>query len=303
MELSRIVFIQVLIIFILMGVGFVCSKAKLIDEKGTRQMTDILLMIVMPCVLIKAYQKEFSPELIMGLLLAALFALIIHVVGIVISTLVFKKEESLKYRVSIFSSVYSNCGFMAIPLLSAAVGADGVFYGSAYLAVFTIITWTHGICLYSGSLKEISIKRILKNPGIIGTVIAIILFVTGIKLPYVIGESVSYIAGLNTPLAMLVTGAYLTKVDFKKALNNASIYVVSLLRLVVIPIIAVIIARLAGIEPLIAKSVLISAACPTAAIAALFATKYNLDSTYAAEAVSVTTVLSVITIPLVLLLF
>lgn len=303
MELSRIVFIQVLIIFVLMGVGFVCSKAKLIDEKGTRQMTDVLLMIVMPCVLIKAYQKEFSPELIMGLLLAAFFALIIHVVGIVISTLIFKKEESLKYRVSIFSSVYSNCGFMAIPLLSAAVGSDGVFYGSAYLAVFTILNWTHGICLYSGSLKEISIKRILKNPGIIGTVIAIILFVTGIRLPYVINESVSYIAGLNTPLAMIVTGAYLTKVDFKKALKNASIYGVSLLRLVVIPIIAVIIARLAGIEPLIAKSVLIAAACPTAAAAALFATKYNLDSTYAAEAVSVTTILSVITIPLVLLLF
>ena len=303
MELSRIVFIQVLIIFVLMGVGFVCSKAKLIDEKGTRQMTDVLLMIVMPCVLIKAYQKEFSPELIMGLLLAAFFALIIHVVGIVISTLIFKKEESLKYRVSIFSSVYSNCGFMAIPLLSAAVGSDGVFYGSAYLAVFTILNWTHGICLYSGSLKEISVKRILKNPGIIGTVIAIILFVTGIRLPYVINESVSYIAGLNTPLAMIVTGAYLTKVDFKKALKNTSIYGVSLLRLVVIPIIAVIIAKLAGIEPLIAKSVLISAACPTAAAAALFATKYNLDSTYAAEVVSVTTVLSVITIPLVLLLF
>lgn len=303
MELSRIVFIQVMIIFVLMGVGFVCSKEKLIDEKGTRQMTDILLMIVMPCVLIKAYQKEFSPELIMGLLLAAFFALIIHVVGIVISTLIFKKEESLKYRVSIFSSVYSNCGFMAIPLLSAAVGSDGVFYGSAYLAVFTILNWTHGICLYSGSLKEISIKRILKNPGIIGTVIAIILFVAGIKLPYVIGESVSYIAALNTPLAMIVTGAYLTKVDFKKALKNTSIYGVSVLRLVVIPIIAVIIAKLAGIEPLIAKSVLISAACPTAAIAALFATKYNLDSTYAAEAVSVTTILSVITIPLVILLF
>lgn len=303
MELSRIVFVQVLIIFVLMAVGFVCSKARLINEKGTRQMTDVLLLIVMPCVLIKAYQKEFSKELIFGLLMSALFALVIHIIGIVISTLIFKKEESLRYRINIFSSVYSNCGFMAIPLLNAAVGTDGVFYGSAYLAVFTILNWTHGICLYSGSLKEISVKKIITNPGIIGTTIAIISFVMGIKLPYVLEESVSYLAGLNTPLAMIVTGAYLTRVDFKKALKNVSIYLVSLLRLVVVPIIAVVVAKIINIDALIAKSVLISAACPTAAIAALFATKYELDSTYAAEVVSITTILSVVTIPLVLMLF
>lgn len=303
MELSRIVFVQVLIIFVLMAVGFVCSKARLINEKGTRQMTDVLLLIVMPCVLIKAYQKEFSKELIFGLLMSALFALVIHIIGIVISTLIFKREESLRYRINIFSSVYSNCGFMAIPLLDAAVGTDGVFYGSAYLAVFTILNWTHGICLYSGSLKEISVKKIITNPGIIGTTIAIILFVTGIKLPYVLEESVSYLAGLNTPLAMIVTGAYLTRVDFKKALKNVSIYLVSVLRLVIVPIIAVVVAKIINIDALIAKSVLISAACPTAAIAALFATKYELDSTYAAEVVSITTILSVVTIPLVLMLF
>lgn len=303
MELSRIVFVQVLIIFVLMAVGFVCSKAKLINEKGTRQMTDVLLLIVMPCVLIKAYQKEFSKELIFGLLMSALFALVIHIIGIVISTLVFKREESLRYRINIFSSVYSNCGFMAIPLLDAAVGTDGVFYGSAYLAVFTILNWTHGICLYSGSLKEISVKKIITNPGIIGTTIAIILFVTGIKLPYVLEESVSYLAGLNTPLAMIVTGAYLTRVDFKKALKNVSIYLVSVLRLVIVPIIALVVAKIINIDALIAKSVLIAAACPTAAVAALFATKYDLDSTYAAEVVSITTILSVVTIPLVLMLF
>lgn len=302
MELSAVVFIQVVIIFILMLIGFVLSKTGILKEDGIGQMTDILLMLVTPCVLINAYQKEFSTDLLIGLLAAAFFSLVINIAGIIICTIVFRREETKKYRVSIFGAVYSNCGFMAIPLLSAAMGADGVFYGSAYLAVFTILYWTHGICLYGGSLEEISVKRIITNPGIVGTAIALILFFFQIKLPYVIKESVGYIAGLNTPLAMLVMGAYLTKVDFKKAVKNLSLYEVSGLRLIIIPILAVFLAKIFNIDDTIAKSVVISASCPTAAITALFAVKYRLDAVYAAEIVSLTTVFSIITIPLVMML-
>lgn len=302
MELGGIVFVQVLIIFVLMAVGFVCAKAKIIDERGTRQMTDVLLMLVTPCVLINAYQKDFSPQLVRGLVLAALFAIAIHIGAIAISTAVFKKEETLRYRINIFAAVYSNCGFMAIPLLAAALGTEGVFYGSAYLAVFTVLYWTHGVYLYCGSASGISFKKILTNPGIIGTILAVFLFAARIKLPYVIAESVSYIAGLNTPLAMLVMGAYLTRVDFKKAMKNGSVYAVSFLRLILIPLLAVLPAKLCGADGVTVKAVLISAACPTASVTALFATKYNLDSAYAAELVSITTVFSVVTIPLIMML-
>lgn len=303
MELSGIVFIQVLIIFILMSVGFVFAKAGIINEKGSRQMTDILLLVVAPCVLINAYQKEFTPNLVKGLVFGALFSILIHIVGIVLSTLIFKKEETLRYRVNIFASVYSNCGFMAIPILSATLGSDGVFYGSAYFAIFNLLYWTHGICVYDGSIKAISAKNIIKSPGIIGTVIAIILFVLGIKLPYVIKESVTYIASINTPLAMIVMGAYLTRVDFKKAIKNASMYLVLAMRLVIIPVIAVFLAKLFNMESIVAKSILISAACPTASVTALMAAKYDLDAAYATEIVSVSTIISIISIPLVIMLY
>ncbi len=295
-----IVFIQVIIIFILMSVGFVLSKLKIIDEKGTGQMTEILLNVVTPCVLINAYQREFDSSLVGGLLYAGLYSLLIHVVAILICTLMYRRKETRK--INIFASIYSNCGFMAIPLLSAAMGADGVFFGSAYLAVFTLLYWTHGVCVYSGSIKEISPKKIITNPGIIGTVIAIILFVCRITLPGVIRESVSYIAALNTPLAMIVMGAYLTRINFKKALKNISIYIVSAMRLIVIPVVAIAIAKVLGFEGDFVKAVLISAACPTAAVAALLAVRYNLDAPYATEIVSVSTIFSVVTIPLILIL-
>ena len=129
------------------------------------------------------------------------------------------------------------------------------------------------------------------------------MFVLGIRLPYVIKESVNYIASLNTPLAMIIMGAYLTRVDLKKAIKNVSLYGVSFLRLVVIPVLAIVFAKLMNLDEQVAKAVLIAAACPTAAVTALLAEKYNLDAAYATEVVSVTTILSVISIPLVLMLY
>lgn len=303
MELGGMVFVQVLIIFILMLLGFVLVKTRMMDEKTTSQMTNVVLSVVIPCVLIDAYQKEFTKELAAGLFLSALLALITHIIGIVISTLIFRKEDTLRYRINIFSSVYSNCGFMAIPLLSSTLGTDGVFYGSAYLAIFTILAWTHGICLYQGDVREIPVRKILLNPGIIGVTVAIILFVLGIKLPYIINESVEHLAALNTPMGMMLTGAYLTKVDFKKAFKNVSLYVVAFLRLILIPVIALITAKLMRLDPVAVKAVFISAACPTASIAALFASRYKLDAAYATELVAVTTLFSVVTIPLVMILY
>lgn len=303
MELSSIIFVQVMIIFVLLALGFLLTRKGMLKDAGLKQITDVLLYVVTPCLLINAYQKEFSVELISGLLIGAVFSLVIQVIGIILATVSFKKEPTKKYRVSIFGAVYSNCGYMAIPLLSASLGSDGVFYGSAYLAVFTILYWTHGICVYRGDTKELSIKKIIKNPGIIGVTVALLLFATRIKLPYVISESLGHISNLNTPLAMLVMGSYLAKTDFKKALSSVSVYGVCALRLVIIPVIAVLLAKVLPIPELVAKSILITAACPTAAVATLLAGKYDLDASYSAETVAVSTLMSIVTIPLVMMLY
>lgn len=302
MELSLIVSIQVLIVFILITVGFILKKLNMIDEHGSKQLTGILLMIVTPCVLINSYQKEFKTEYAFNLFLAALFTILIHVIMIIISTLLYKKEETKRYRINIFSAIYSNCGFMAIPLLSAVLGEDGVFYGSAYLAVFNIFYWTHGVILYSGSKKALSLKKAFLNPGVIGTILSLLLFIFQISLPKIILEPVKYLAGLNTPLAMIVLGAYLANINFKNTLKKFSIYTVSFLRLILFPIIAIVLAKIMHLDNTVATAVLISSACPTATVTTLFAAKFNLDAEYASELVSISTILSIITIPLVMLL-
>lgn len=302
MELSSIVAMQVAIVFILIAVGFVLKKAGMIDDRGSKQLTNILLIIVTPCVLIKSYQTEFRTDLAKNLLWAAFFTVVIHVVMILISTLIFRKEPTKRYRINIFSAVYSNCGFMAIPLLSAVLPENGVIYGSAYLAMFNILYWTHGVCLYTGSRKSLSLKNAFINPGVIGTLLSLVLFVGRVELPRIIFEPVNYLAGLNTPLAMIVLGVYLANIDFKKTLKKVSIYVVALLRLIIFPIIAIVLAKVMHMDSDVAKAVLISAACPTATVTTLFAAKFGLDAEYASEVVSVSTVLSIVTIPLMMML-
>lgn len=302
MELSMIVAVQVAIVFILIAVGFVLKKGRLIDENGSKQITNILLTIVTPCVLIKSYQREFQASQAMNLLWAAGFAVLIHVVMIVIATLIYRPEESKRYRINIFSAVYSNCGFMAIPLLTAVLGDDGVFFGASYLAIFNICYWTHGVCLYTGDRKSLSLKKAFLNPGVIGTLLSLALFFLRIELPGIILSPVEYIAGLNTPLAMIVLGAYLADVNITKTFKNLSIYTVSLMRLIVFPVIAILLAKVMRLDENVATAVLISSACPTATVTTLFAAKFGLDARYASEIVSFTTILSILTIPLVMLL-
>ncbi len=314
MELSVVVAKQVIIIFGLIIIGFFMTKKVMLGEKGAKDMTTVLLYVVTPCVLLKSYRKPFDVSEAKQLVMAAIFTVLVHIIAIVISTLVFsKKDTRLHYRVNIFSSVYSNCGFMAIPLMSAAMGEIGVFYGSMYLAIFTVIYWVHGVYVCTGGdKKEISLKKCFLNPGFIGTAISMILFVTGVGVKEYTGpvqtvvntvyNIIDYMSDLNTPMAMIVLGYYLAKVNFAKVLKKPAIYIVSLLRLIVIPVLAIGLAFIMRLDPTVAKSVIIPAACPTATLATMFAARFNLDATYASEFVSFTTLLSIGTIPFVVML-
>lgn len=303
MELALDVTKQVIIIFLLMGIGFIFNKSGKLTKEGIKQLTNILLTIVTPCVLIDAYQKKvFNQQLLYGLLIAVGLAIFTHVIAILIGMLVFRKDSKEHYGINIFSITYSNCGFMAIPLLSATLGEDGVFFGSAYLAVFSVISWTHGIYVISGDRSEISAKNILKNPGVIGTTVALILFFLKISLPSVISQTVGYVAGLNTPLAMIILGTYLVGMNLKKIFTNKSIYLCLFLRHILVPILTIAFAYLINADETIFRSVLIPAACPVAAVCTLFAAKYDKDASYATEIVSASTLVSILTIPLVIIL-
>lgn len=302
MQAAGVVANQVLIMFLLMGVGVLTEKLRMIRYAAASQINNFLLMIVMPCVILNAYQIEFKVELLEGLLLAFLLALFSHAIGIMVSMLLARRKPDAKYRIERFAMVYSNCSFMAIPLLQAVVGSEGVFYGSAYIAVFNLFMWTHGVFLMSGERSMQAVRKALLNPGVISVAAGLALFFTPFRFPYVVGQVTGYIASLNTPLAMLLTGIFISRSGIKTAFSDKTVYFISAVRLLLIPLLVLGVIWALPVASTVRTACIISAACPCAASCSMFALRYKQDVSYSSKMITVSTLLSVLTLPLLILL-
>lgn len=301
-SVGKNVALSVLVMFLLMSIGFVMAKKKILTPAGIKQMSELVLRVVVPCVIINAYQRQFNAALVKSLLLGVIFAVIFHIIQIVASPLVFRKREDKKDRVYIFSSIYSNCGFMAFPLVEALYGTEGVFFSVSYLTVFNILHWTHGVYTFTKDIKQLSLKKAFLTPGVLGTLIGLLLFVSGITLPSPVTRTLGFVSALNTPLPMIILGTYLVSIDLKKIIKDGYLWLVSLMRLLIYPVIGILIAKLMGLDGTLAMSLILSASCPIATVTTLFAVRYDVQSEYASEGVSFSTILSIITIPLVMVI-
>lgn len=290
---------QVLVLFILIAVGFVCGKKGVITEHASKVMTDIVLYVVTPCVMVSAFQRDFSMETLGNIGIAALTAGVIIGASIVLCRLVFRSKDINRKKVLQFAVIFSNCGFMSLPLQKQLLGDDGWFFGSIFVAMFNIIVWTYGLVDMSGDKKQLSIKKIALNPGIIGAVAAIILFVLPFQLPPIIAQPITHLSNLNTPVPMLIIGYYLSKANFRKAFTDGGAYLASLFRLIIIPFAAAFAMLALHLDKTMVIAFTIASAAPTAATTTMFAAKFNRDVELSVSVVTLTTVLSLITMPLI----
>lgn len=290
---------QVLVLFILIAVGFGCGKKGVITEHASKKMTDIVLYVVTPCVMIAAFQREFSFELLGKVFIAAITATVIMTASILLARLVIRDKNEARKKVLQFSVIFSNCGFMSLPLQKALLGDDGWFFGSIFVAIFNVFCWTYGLADMSGDIKQLSIKKLALNPGVIGVLAAVILFAAKIKLPVFIIEPVTHLANLNTPIPMLIIGFYLSRADFKKAFTDKGTYLAMLLRLAVIPVAAALAMALLHLDAKMTIAFTIACSAPTAATTTMFAAKFDRDVELSVSAVTASTLLSIITMPLV----
>lgn len=290
---------QVLILFILIAVGYVCGKTKLINETGSKVMTDVVLYFVTPCVIIDAFQREFNVNMLIKLVVSAVCSALILLFSIIVAQLLFKKQNPDKASIYKFATVFSNCGFMSLPLQQALLGDEGVFFGATFVAMFNIYVWSYGLITMKGKTEKGATLKVLLNPGIIGTIIGIVLFLCSVTLPVIIAQPVSYLAGLNTPVPMLIIGFYLSKADLRKAFTDVWSYVSMGLRLVVLPLVTLFVLLLCGIDGVLLVSLIISVASPVAAITTMMSAKYGRDTELSVSIVSASTLISLVTMPLV----
>lgn len=301
MEAILMVVAKVAVILILIVVGYLTTKKGMLTDRGTGEITSLLLKIVTPCVIVNSFIGSSSGLGGYDMLMAVVLPAVWTAIAIGISLLVFRKETPERQKVLRFAIIFSNTGFMGIPLVQGIVGDTGVIYASFGVVVFNVVCWTYGYSMMSGGAR-LNLKTLLLNPGVIGLAFGLPIYFFQIHLPQVLAEPLAALAALNTPLAMLVIGSYIAKVDVHSFVSDRNVYKVSFLRLVAAPALYLLVLALARPNEELFVSSMIQAAAPVAANAVLFAVQYKRDSALASKLVAVSTVLSVLTIPLMTVL-
>lgn len=295
------VILEVAVILILIVIGYFTVKKGMFTKESLGSITSFLLYIVTPCLIVSSFLSAESGKLDgWTLLLAAVLPALSIVISIALSYLFFRKEPSGRRRVLRFSMIFCNVGFMGIPLVEGIVGSEGVLYGSFFIAVFNIFCWTYGYVMMGGG--KVRLKALLLNPGVIGLVIGLPLYLLDVPVPALFVEPVELISALNTPLAMIVVGGYIAQVKLRAFVSDLAVYKMAVLRLVVAPLLYLVLVWLLRPDETLLMSTVIQAATPVAANCVLFAVQYDSDAELASKSVAVSTALSVVTIPLLTVL-
>lgn len=293
---------QVIIIFILVILGVILARAKILNDNAVKSMTDLVLLLVTPSVIIKSFIREFDASTLKSLLISFLIAFLTHIGFIILSRFTLKDNLKSKETVLQFSVIFSNCGFMSIPLQQALLGEDGVFFGSSYIAIFNMFVWSYGIILMSGDKSYLSPKKLILNPAVIAIVTGLFIFFFSIPIPKIISEPLTYMASLNTPLPMIIIGYHLASSNILDGIKNLKCIFAIILRLFIFPLIALGVMYLCSVRGTMLISSVISCSAPAAALTTMFASKYERDTSLSVSLVSLSTVFSIISMPVLITL-
>lgn len=296
MEFMSVLVQQVVIMFLLMLIGFILFRTKKLGVQGSKELGNVLVYVIMPGVVINAYMTEFSMERLKGLVLAFGFSILALGLAMAISALLFKKHP-----IENFGTAFSNAGFMGIPIVQAVLGSEAVFYVSAFVALLNLLQWTYGVFVITKDKRQISAKKIVTNPILISMVIGIILFLIPVEIPYVVSGTVSLVAGMNAPIAMISLGTYLAQTTPRQMVCDKTAWISAFVRLFVIPLVTLLVLTpLPENYQVLKMAILIVAATPVGSNVAIFAQIHNKDYTQAVKSVCLSTLCSLVSIPLIL---
>ena len=296
------VFSQVMILMLMIAVGFIAAKTKIMTAEGARCCTDIALIIATPCVIIKSLIREYSKQTMKSLAFAFLITLSVQVLMILLSYLILHSKDKARERVLRFGTIFANCGFMSLPLQQVILGDDGTLYGSAYVIMFNFVAWSFGVFLISGDRKQISPKKLFVNPGLIGLAIGLVIFIFSIPIPKILYSAIDYMSALYTPLPMLIIGYHLAQNNLLTAFKDFKCLFAVFLRMIVYPLAVLGFLYILGIRGTLLVSVVISVSAPVAAFTTMFSSKYGADTPLSVNMVSLSTVAAAVTLPLVITL-
>ncbi len=294
--MSLIILNRIAVMLIYMLPGFILYKKHIITNDGAKDMGKLLIYIILPSAIVNSYNMDFSNEKTFMLLLSFLAALFTLFLSVIISRIFFKSKP-----IEGFGAAFSNAGFMGIPLISSVIGEDMVYCAAAFVAILNILQWTYGVFLITGKKTAVSAKKIFFNPVIISFVLGVILFFLPVRLPLFISEILGTVSQMNAPIAMVIIGFYMAQISFKELFISRNGYAVSAVRLLIIPLMTTLLAAVMPFGNFAFKlTIIILAAAPIGSNVAVYAQIYGGNYKAAAGEVVLSTLLSVITMPLII---
>lgn len=295
-----IVLNQVLILFIIMLIGFIAGKTGVIDRTASKKLSGVMLYVTSPMLVLKSFFITFTTERLINVLWIMGMALFMFILSIWLSKLIYGRFSDNASPILRFSAIFSNCGYMGLPLMYALYGDDGVFYGSFYIVAFNIILWTYGYMMFGGrGTRRQMLVRVFANPCIMAVYVGMIIFVFNLTMPTFVADAVEAVGDMTMPISMLIIGAVISSAKMKDIFSDWRVYLSSFVRLILMPLIAVGLTRIPGI-PVMPAAVLITAlAMPVGANTTVFAEMFSKDAVLASKCVSVSTLLSILTIPVI----
>lgn len=300
---------KVAVLFLLIVIGFIAGKLKLISEQGQKDITQLVLYVTMPATIFSAMQLEMSQERLNTAFLVLGVMVFCYIIMFVVGFISSKRLPLTKGQKDIFQTalLLSNTSFMGYPIIQSLLGQEALFYavvGAGF--IFETVSWSLGVYLISRNGSEsagFNWKKVVFSPGILSIVVGLIFFGFQWSVPEPINSVINMMSPATSPLAMIVIGLMLSRSNLKEALQNKFIYLASALKLLVVPMIITLTLKAFGISgpALVIPVIMIS--MPTATYVAMFSGNYGNDSKFASQIVFMTSLLSMITIPIVTLLF
>lgn len=292
---------QVIILALIMGIGILARKKGMLNAEVNSKLSDFLLNITLPCLIVTSFSFEYSAEMMNNVKMIFFYSVLIHIVLIFISKVFAVKFSEGSRKVIRFVTVFSNSGFMGFPVLLGLYGNIGVFYGAVFNVPWNIFMLSFGSMLFTGNKDLKSMRKIIIHPGIIATVIGMLMFMFSLSMPLPLGKALASVGAMTTPLSMIIVGSMLAEIKLKEVFSGFAVYYVSAVRLIAAPLITLAIMKLLNADHLLTEIAVTIEAMPAAVIATVLANKFGGDTKLASRCVFISTIISMVTIPLIVM--
>lgn len=285
-------------IFILVAVGFIIGKKKIFGPEARRDMTNVVIYVLLPCNIFHSFETQLSADMLRECAIVFVIAMGAQLLYIVLNRILYNRYPIERRIVMQYATICNNAGFMGLPVIESVFGAAGILYGSIVLIPMRLFMWTAGLSLFTKTDKKQQFKRLATHPCIWAVILGFAYLFSPVRLPAFLSNTINIIGSCTTAMSMIVVGSILSDVDFRTVFDKAYYYY-SFIRLLAIPAFVFIVLKLLGVDPVVTGVSVLSTAMPAATVTAMLSHKYGRDSAFASKLIFVSTLLSLFTLPVI----